>query len=57
MVAATLQALAERSDWGGGFDAEARGAYLAQVARACAEWDPAIALSLDGRGGLQIAVV
>jgi hypothetical protein len=57
VVAATLEALAEREDWGAGFDADARRSYLAKVARACADWDPAVALSLDGRGGLQIAVV
>jgi hypothetical protein len=57
VVAATLEALASRSDWGGGSDSEARSAYLEQVARACAEWDPARALALDGRGGPQIAVV
>jgi hypothetical protein len=57
VVAATLGALAGRDDWGGGFDADARRAYLAQVARACSEWDPDHALALDGRGSLQIMVV
>jgi hypothetical protein len=57
VVAATLEALAGRNDWGSGFDDDARRAYLARVARACADWDPSIAQSLDGRGGLQIAVV
>jgi hypothetical protein len=57
IVAATLEALAGRDDWGAGFDAQARAAYLARVERACAAWDPAVALGLDGRGGLQIAVI
>ncbi len=57
VVAATLEALAGRDDWGAGSDAAERSDYLSRVARACADWDPAHALSLDGRGGLQIAVV
>jgi hypothetical protein len=57
VVAATLAALAARDDWGAGSEAVERSDYLARIARACAEWDPGHAFSLDGRGGLQIAVV
>ena len=42
VVAATLAELAARDDWGP--DANGRRAYLAEVERDCAAWDPAAAL-------------
>jgi hypothetical protein len=57
VVAATLDALAGRSDWGAGSDEHERQVYLAGVARACAAWDPSVALALNGRTSIEIAVV
>jgi hypothetical protein len=56
VVAATLAELAARDDWGP--DADGRRAYLAEVERDCAAWDPAAALALlDGRTGPEIELI
>ncbi len=56
VVAATLAELAAREDWGP--DAQGRRAYLAEVERECALWNPAAALGLmNGRTGPEIELV
>jgi hypothetical protein len=58
VVAATLAELASREDWGSPLDAHGRRAYLSEVERECAAWDPAAAAGLkNGRTGPEIVVI
>ena len=57
VVEATLAELSRRPDWAPWLDARPRASYLAEVAAACAAWDPSALDLVAGRSGPRIVVL